>query len=361
MGSVSTRRESPLAGFDAVFEDFSGDLSTLRSALVDLLGPEARIRGKVRFGPRVRRIRIERLGTRCSIIVKQLDPVVAYRNRQVAERWLPAVGLDRLGPGLLANVAEPRGQRVWQVYQDWGNAGLDRDPNDRRRLRAAVRSIAALHLRFANHALLGECRLWGGDLGRAFYAGNARDALRALEAMAGAVSLPERVELAREALMAHLQGLIDEEDERGRLLEECGGPDTLVHGDLWPTNVFVSEADDRLRVRLIDWDHAGVAGFSYDLSTLLFRFPISQREGILADYAEVVAGQGWRLPDLDTLNALFDTAERARIASQIAWPALVLLRKDASLRDWALGLLCEIRTWFDELAPVLAFEHSAVA
>ena len=359
---MSTRTEAELAGFDAVFEDVVGDLSPLRDALVGLLGAEARLRGAERFEPRVRRLRVEGLGCLRSVIVKQLDPVVAYRNSRLAERWLPAVGLDALGPGLLACAAEPDGRRAWHIYQDWGNAGLDRDPNDRRRVRAAVRAIAGLHLRFANHALLGECRLWGGDLGRAFYCGNARDALRALEAMVpGAVSLPGPVEVAREGLMAQLQRLIDEEGERGRELEEYGGPDTLVHGDLWPKNVFVCEADDRLRVRLIDWDHAGVAGFSYDLSTLLLRFPSAQRECILADYAEAVERQGWRLPDIDTLNGLFDTAERARIASQIVWPALALLRNDPALRDWSLGVLREIHTWFDELAPVLAPQQSAVA
>ncbi|MEN8181695.1 MAG: phosphotransferase [Myxococcota bacterium] len=359
MGRVIGRGEIALEGLEALF-DAGHELSALRAALVELLGPATRLVGSDRFKSRVRRLRVETAGSRRSVVVKQLGAVVAHRNRMVVERWLPAVGLEALGPGLLAWAADARSS--WQIYQDWGDAGLDRDPNDRRRVRAAVRAIADLHLRFADHPLLGECRQKGGDLGRAFFGGNARDALRALEAMAPAgVELPGRVHAACDQLMAQLQGMLDEESDRARALEELGGPETLVHGDLWLTNVFVLPADDWVRVRLIDWDHAGVARFSYDLSTLLIRFPSSQRPDVLADYEEAVAARGWRLPDAHSLNGLFDTAERSRIASHVLWPALALLRGDAALRDWALEALPDVNGWFDQLGPVLPLEQSAVA
>jgi hypothetical protein len=358
MGRVTPGEE--LAGLEALLEGSGDDLSALRDALVGLLGPGTRLVGSDRFKSRVRRLLVETAGVRRSVIVKQLDPVVARRNRRVAERWLPAVGLEGLGPGLLACAADPRGHHCWQIYRDWGNAGLDRDPNDRRRVRAAVRAVADLHVRFADHPLLGECRLAGGDLGRGFYGGNARDALRALEAIAPAgVELPARALAACERLMAHLQRMLDEEGDRAQTLDELGGPETLVHGDLWLTNVFVVPADDRLRVRLIDWDHAGVARFSYDLSTLLIRFPSDQRSHILADYEEFLAAHGWRLPDPRALNGMFDTAERSRIASHVVWPALALLRNDAGLRDWALEALHDVNGWFEQLAPVLPALESA--
>jgi hypothetical protein len=183
----------------------------------------------------------------------------------------------------------------------------------------------------------------GGDLGRAFYGGNARDALRALEALVPSVAgLPERTALARERLMAQLHEMLAEESDRMGALEELGGPETLVHGDLWPTNVFVLAPGEGPRVRLIDWDHVGVARLSYDLSTLLMRLPSAQRPEIL-------------------VNGLFDSAERARIASHVLSPVLALLRGDTALRGWALDALPEVSGWFDELTDVLPPAQSAVA
>lgn len=338
------------------------DLSPLRSALVRLLGPTARLVGSDRFKSRVRRLRVETAGCRSSVIVKKLHPVVACRNRMLAERWLPAVGLEAMGPGLLACAADGGGRHAWQVYEDLGDAALDRAPTDRARVRSAVRAVAELHLRFAGHALLGRCRLYGGDLGMSFYGGNVRDALRALEALVpSAVELPGPTELARQRLMDQLQLLLDDEAERAGMLEEFGGPETLVHGDLWPSNVFVLGSGAQLQVRLIDWDHVGVARFSYDLSTLLMRFPGTQRPEILADYEEALGGRGWQLPDRETLNRLFDTAERARIASHVIWPALALLGGDAEIREWALGTLPEVSGWFAQLSPVLPVDERAVA
>lgn len=350
----------PLEGLGEFFAASGPELSVLRDALARVVGPASRVIGSEPFKSRVRRLQIETGGSRRSLIVKQLDPVLAHRSRMVVDRWLPAVDLAGLGPGLLASAAEPEGRCAWQVYEDWGDAGLDLCQDDRRRARAAVRAIAELHLRFADHALLGECRLWGGDLGMAFYGSNARDGLRALEALA-TVELPERGEAARQRLGARLQVLLDQERERARALEEFGGPETLVHGDLWPTNVFVLDVGARLRVRLIDWDHAAVGRFPYDLSTLLHRFPIGRRPEMLADYAEVVANRGWQLADDRALNGMFETAEWSRIASHVVWPALALLRDEAPLRSWALDALAEVNGWFDALEPLLPCERSAVA
>jgi len=339
-----------------------GELAALRVALARLLGPEARLVACERLAAVVRRLRFKTGSSRRSLVVKRLDPVAAQRNRMLTERWLPAVGLEELGPGLLASAADPDARFCWQVYRDWGETGLDGYPEDARHARAVARAIAELHLRFADHALLGECRLGGGDLGMGFYSSCTRDALRALEALTPVSSrLPDRTEVARNRLLEHLQQQLDEEGERGRALEELGGPETLVHGDLWPKNIFVLDGADRLRVRLIDWDRAGVARFPYDLSTLLIRLPAEQRPGIVEEYGDAVGSGGWRVPGNDVLNGLFDTAERARLASLVAWPALSLLRDEAGLRSWALSTLEDASGWFDALEPVLPCERSAVA
>lgn len=362
MARVSAGRPPVLEGIDGGFEGSASELGVLGEALSRLLGPAARVVDSERLKSLVRRIHVETGGARRSLVVKRLDPVVAHRNRMLAQRWLPAVGLEHLGPGLLASATDRAGRIAWQLYEDQGDTGLDRHPHDPQRARAAARCVARLHLRFADHALLGECRLWGGDLGMGFYASSARDGLRVLEALAPATAeLPDRVEAARQRLLAQLQQLLDEERERARALEELGGPETLVHGDLWPSNIVVLGARDRLRVRLIDWDHAGVGRFPYDLSTLLSRLPAGQRPATLAEYRDAVGSSGWRLPGSDALNGLFGTVERARLANLVIWPALSLLRRETELRGWALATLHDASGWLDALEPVLPRERSAVA
>jgi hypothetical protein len=359
MGRLNAMGATGLERLEALFEDGGRGLSALREVLAGLLGSEARVLGCESLAARVGRLAVETAGEKRSLIVKQLDPVVGHRNRMLAERWLPAVGLEELGPGLLACAAESTGRSAWQLYQDWGQAGLDHAPSVSARVLAAARAIGELHARFADHAVLGECRLWGGDLGRAFYGSNARDALRALAALDAAEhALPEPVEHARRRLVDWLQQMLDEEVDRQRVLDEHGGPETLVHGDLWPMNVFVLGSDDQPHVRLIDWDHVGVARPTYDLSTLLMRFPSEQHGEILASYRDAVAPCGWTIPDVETLNAMFDSEERARIGSQIVWPALALVRGDDSLRDCALETLQAVSDWFEQLGPVLRVERA---
>ena len=68
--------------------------------------------------------------------------------------------------------------------------------------------------------------------------------------------------------------LEQEEPERAQVLASVGGPDTLLHGDLWPTNAIVQTRGDGFSVRLIDWDEVGAGPGWYDVSTLLLRFEL---------------------------------------------------------------------------------------
>src|SRR5256886_1107182 len=113
--------------------------------------------------------------------------------------------------------------------------------------------------------------------------------------------------------------LRDDAPRRVRLLEEAGGPDTLLHGDLWPKNVFVSMTPAGPRARLIDWDHVGVGPASYDVSTFLYQSAADERPTVLRRYREAVERTGWRLPDDGTLNVLFHTMECARYAHCVHW------------------------------------------
>ncbi len=330
-------------------------LAELRSVLQDLLG-EATGRLLDAYNLQARTNRVYRLrlaldGSVRALVVKRLEPSIAWRNQLVVTRWLPAIGLHANGPTLLGTAAERNGQCVWHVYEDLGDWALDASKADPERVRVAVELIAQLHTRFAQHPLLPECRLYGGDLGMYFYSSSVRDAIYDLEALRPPkVELsPERLAL-RDRLLQRMYKLFDQQTSRAQALAELGGPETLLHGDLWTTNTFVLPTAHGLQARLIDWDHAAVGLASYDLSTFLLRFATQHRLWILQLYREAVVHSGWRLPSAKDLNLLFETAEYARCANCIIWPAIALVRDQA---DWGLDALAEVERWFEEWRPVL--------
>src|SRR5438552_13625933 len=295
---------------------------------------------------RVFRLRFAINGQTRSVVVKRLKPQIARRSELAAKRWLPAIGLGDGGPPLLGSVVEPSGACAWHVYDDLGEHELDPREPDRERVSAAVELVAQMHTRFAEHALLGEVRLHGGDLGIHFYESNVRDAIYSLEAWQPAAQQNG----LRDRLLVRLCKLRDGLPERAQALAEWGGPETLLHGDLWAINVFVIPSANGLRARLIDWDHAAVGPASYDLSTFLLRFPSEHRLWVLDLYRQAVADAGWGLPGERELNLLFETHEYARIANRIIWPAIALVMDGA---EWGTEALAEIDGWFEQFEPVL--------
>jgi hypothetical protein len=107
---------------------------------------------------------------------------------------------------------------------------------------------------------------------------------------------------------------------------------------------------DSTSVRLIDWDHAAVGPVSYDLSTFLSRFPPAERPPILRLYEDELVRAGGRLPPAAELNVMFETAELARIANRVIWPALAVWEDDA---DWGFDALDEVEAWFEQLTAIL--------
>jgi thiamine kinase-like enzyme len=365
-------------------------LSELRGLLEELLGGSGsagRLLEQQTLQPRqtrVFRLRFSVNGQERSLIIKRLRPEIARRNELVAQRWLPAVHLDDAGPPVRASVAATNGACVWHVYDDLGQWELDPCEPDREAVRVATDLIARMHTRFAGHALLGEIRLYGGDLGIHFYEANVRDAIHALEAL----NPPAARSPLRESLLKRLHQMLDELPQRAQALAQWGGPETLLHGDLWAINVFVipdaaagvppaGRSDGRAaapehsngspdgkvpsstagrtppaawRARLIDWDHAAVGPATYDLSTFLLRFPSEDRPWVLELYRQAVAEAGWRLPDERELNLLFETHEYARFANRIIWPAIALVQDRG---EWGYDALAEIDEWFEQFGPVL--------
>jgi hypothetical protein len=346
---------SMIEGLDHVLEE-SGQpgLPELRASLHELFGGPG-VAGRVidqhRLKQRVYRLRVRARGQLRSLVVKCMDPEFAQRSQFVIKRWLPAVGLGASSSPLLAVAAERSGQCVWHVYEDLGDRTLDASDRDPGHMVAAVELIAQLHTRFAGHPLLLECRRYGGDLGMFYFSSNVRDAIRGLELLrAPDVELsPGRLAL-RNRLLERLYKLLDEQPYRAQVMAELGGSDTLLHGDLWTTNIFVLPTTNGLRTLLIDWDRAGVGPISYDLSTFLLRFPTHQRLWILELYREIMGHADWRLPPARELNVLFETAECARYANRVIWPALALLRERA---EWGYDELAAVEQWFELLEPVL--------
>ena len=294
-----------------------------------------------------------------SVIVKRLSPAQAVRDELVATRWLPAVGLGGNGPGLLGIAGVRSGECVWHVYEDLGDTAIAARRADAgcAAVPAAARLIAQLHSRFASHPLLAECRQHAEHLDISCFASNVHDAIRSLQAMRPADrALSAEEEALRDRLVARLVPLRDDVPRRAHALAAWGGPETLLHGDLWTSNALAMPAADGYRVRLIDWDHAGVGPASYDLSTFLLRFPVAQRRRVLDLYAASIEGDGWRLPGRPELNLLFETAELARYANRAIWPALAITREGAA---WGATELAEVDSWFEALEPVLPEEPAS--
>jgi hypothetical protein len=327
-------------------------LHRLLSTALDGLEAAACVDHPEQLGTRVHRLRAVLHGQARGLVVKHLPLRAAQRTELVARRWLPALQLTASGPPLLGAAVDAGGRGVWHVYEDLGDAALDTDEPDPEQVRAVIQVVAQVHVRFADHPLLAECRLHGGDLGMHFYACSVRDAVRALEAvhLPTVEVLPEQAEV-RDRLLQHLHLLLTEQPGRAQALAELGGPDTLLHGDLWPINTLVVATLDGPRARLIDWDRAGVGPIAYDLSAFLRRFPARHRAWILDAYRDAAGRLGWCLPVDRDLNLLFETAERARFANCAIWPALALVQDGAA---WGFEALAEVAGWFDKLEPVLS-------
>ena len=312
----------------------------LHACLREARGGDAwSVLGHERLKADVHRLQVDVGGTVRSVVAKRSSALVARRTSLVARRWLPAAGLEELAPRLLAVCAEPDGEHTWHVYDDVAGHPLSQDASDHD-VRIAVEALARLHTSFPGHPLLPEARVAGGDKGIHFYSVNVSDALDALDRTA----VEPRT---AEALRARLHALRERAPERAEALA-AAGPDTLLHGDLWPSNVIVSGDG----VRLVDWDEVGVGPYGFDLSTLLLRFPVARRPAILGVYARAVGRlAGWELPPPAELHSIFETAAQARLASLLVWSIAAAAEEGDS--DWLAERLASIVEWLDEVEPVM--------
>jgi aminoglycoside/choline kinase family phosphotransferase len=350
-----------IEGLDTLLagEKHSG-LQELRALLLEKLGGEKAMGRLLDHGPlsrnRVHRVEFEVQNQRRSLVVKRLPLQRSDREQKVTNRWLPRVHLQAHAPPLLGVALERRGEAAWHVYEDLGPHALVDCISDPHKVSAAVDVIAKLHMRFAHHPLLAECRLAGGDLGVRFFEASLRDATTNIECMLRDPTLDTHSRTIAARLDARLKRLAQEQQRRANTLAELGGPETLLHGDLWTCNILVVPCAHGLDVRLIDWESCGVGPIAYDLSAFLRRFPVSQRLAVLKSYQASVAAAKWTWPTLAQLNEMFDTAELARLANCVTWAAVAITQTPPPAPDWAVEDLEEIDTWFENLSPVLPLD-----
>lgn len=328
--------------------DGESALEELRMTLSELAGSSGRVAAVHKLKAGVYRIRVATPARRVSIVAKRLSPGLAHRNQLALERWLPAAGLERAAPALLGVAAERAGRSVWHLYEDLGDSTLANGAAGPDALQAAVRLVARIHAWFVRDPVLPQCRIWGEDHGMGFYDSSVRDAIAAVTAVMDGSAKGSPEVAACNGLLERLERLAAERDDRARELADLGGPDTLLHGDLWLDNAALLPGREEPRIRLIDWDHVGVGSFSYDLSTLAFRFPRPERAGVVDLYRRAAREHDVAVPGDEELDALFTTAECARLASTAIWPAIAAAREGAR---WAFDQLAAIDEWFEPVQP----------
>lgn len=318
-------------------------------------GPDAHARLLVqeRLKKCVYRLRFEVSTGQTSVVVKRLSPRIARANELVVDRWLPAAGIERACPGLRGVVRS--GPKVWHIYEDVGGSELDDSSPDPARVAPVVELIVDLHTRFAGHVLLPEFRKHCGERGMDFFDEHVARSIDALKSIGSSgPSLSSQQAQLRDRLLGRVERLYEERSERAWQLEKYGGPDTLLHGDLWPSNALVARRADGFQATLVDWDRVGMGPVTYDLSTFLYRLAPEHRPWILKVYREAAAKRGWQLPDDSVLNQLLETAECARYAFNLGDAALAAFRREW----WGFPMMEEIERWFADLEPALAADGS---
>jgi phosphotransferase family enzyme len=355
-GSFLAGNSSMIEGLDLLFADEPNAFG-LGNRLNEFISKDhgsGKLMMQERIKSQVYRLHFELDDEPLTLILKCMEGRIARRNELAARRWLPAVGLAEAGPPLLTTAGTPDGQFVWHVYSDLGAYSLAEDMESTRKVEAAVRFIADFHRRFIDHPYIAEFRLSGGDLGAHFVESNLRDANLTLESLTKDPRAKDSNWAVVERLWGRVSGVIEQLPSRLKLIKELSGPETLLHGDLWPSNIFVLPDG---QIRLIDWDRAAAGPIAYDLSTFILRFPPKQRSELIELYREAAQPTRWEIPADKDLNIIFETFEFARYACLIIWPAIALWESGA---DWALEQLEEIERWFQAWEPIFpALEGAA--
>lgn len=198
-------------------------------------------------------------GERLALVWKRLQPdserksgdLLADGNPREVLIYRRLLARSRFGAAdLYASHYDAAEDRGWLLLEDVGDWSLD--DAGTAEWRAAVRQLAQLHA--AYHRREAELRALGclGEHDSDYYLRIARTARRNLE-IAGALNA-----------LARFDDLVT---AFGAVAEYVGRqPRTLVHGDLFPSNVIVQPGP---MIRLIDWEWAAIGVGAWDLARLL--------------------------------------------------------------------------------------------
>jgi len=286
-----------------------------------------------------------------AVVVKRLDPAAAHRCRLLTRYWLPSAGLAHACPSMLAILGD--GQQAWTVHTWLPGQPLDTCLDTERVQQLAV-LVAAVHVRLAAYPLIAQLRHHCRYLGAGVLTGHFEDAWQALRTIERELPAQRRAGTSGvvAGLLERVHNCLRLAPGMRALLHEVGGPDTLLHADLWPKNVVAGTG----WLRLVDWDRMGVGPALYDLSTLLFRLPAGYRRAAQERYLADLCAAGWPRPTGGEVAGLSRVMERARLASLVSWRAQELLQAPGEGARWAGEQLRLIRQWWDEV-DVTDLEH----
>ena len=260
----------------------------LREALVETFGTGVRATERLRvekLDGRAYRVELE-TSEHHSVVLKIFRVLRARRNELVLNRWLPAVGLSHLAPRLLAVAPGPDDSSVWHVYEDCGDVTLA-DREDPGSIRSALRAIGRVHAAFVEHPLLEEITTQGKPPGNYFF-----DTPELHESVRASVErLNASKDVPRSDTIANLADCLAALAPVFANTAPISGPQTLLHGDLYPSNIVVSNGahgDDEAAcsARLIDWDRAGIGPFLFDLAFIVGELAPEGRQLALSAYRE---------------------------------------------------------------------------
>jgi len=288
-----------------------------------------------------------------AVVAKVVSPWRARVVRHLLHDLLPGRGLSDLAVVLRSEAATDGG--IWQIFEDLGDSTLARLCGDAaadevadvgfltplrqavpdQLLEAVMAAAARLHRSFGSAVDLTVVPPLDAWFLRATI-GRATGELRV------AASGDGRWEAVRGEVLTHLRHSAELLAAHRSVLS-AAGPVTLLHGDLGPNNIAVTERS----ARFIDWDHAGRGPAAYDLSTLLSQLAPAQRLDALDRYLHHHPHHA--ITGADELDILFDLFERGRIANTV----ISAIRDRPVHPAWAQQRLTECRTWFDRLQPVL--------
>ncbi len=112
-----------------------------------------------------------------------------------------------------------------------------------------------------------------------------------------------------------------------------GGPQQLVHGELYPSNVLVSTAGAAAEVWPVDWEMAGVGTPLLDLAALTEGWHGAEQDALVDAYLDE-AGSAGRWPDRDEVAAVLDCCRLHYALQWLGWSAEWSAPPEHA-RDWA--------------------------